>query len=250
MLSGFAQSVSRTKGSTARLLASLSTSTLHRRTLVSMASNSTSELAHEQRIAIEAVRRACLITQKVLHTSVSAVTKSDKSPVTVGDFSAQAIINAILARHFPQDKIVGEEDAEDLRSDDADKLELKKKVVALANEGLMAPGDEASPVALSDEQVLDAIDRGDCPGGIPGRMWTLDPIDGTKGFLRGGQYAVCLALIIDGTVRLGVMGCPNLPIDKAAAKPQEGNLDEVKTRTDLGVIFVVQQGTGAFQVSV
>ena len=43
-------------------------------------------------------------------------------------------------------------------------------------------------------------------------MWTLDPIDGTKGFLRGGQYAVCLALLINARVKLGVIGCPNLPL--------------------------------------
>jgi len=41
-------------------------------------------------------------------------------------------------------------------------------------------------------------------------FWTLDPIDGTLGFLRGGQYAVCLALIVDGKVKVGVLGCPNL----------------------------------------
>ena len=44
-----------------------------------------------------------------------------------------------------------------------------------------------------------------------GRYWTLDPIDGTKGFLRGDQYAIALALIDDGEVVLGVLGCPNLP---------------------------------------
>jgi 3'-phosphoadenosine 5'-phosphosulfate (PAPS) 3'-phosphatase len=27
------------------------------------------------------------------------------------------------------------------------------------------------------------------------RWWTLDPIDGTQGFLRRGQYAVALALM-------------------------------------------------------
>ena len=36
-------------------------------------------------------------------------------------------------------------------------------------------------------------------------------VDGTKGFLRGDQYAVALALIEDGEVVLGVLGCPNLP---------------------------------------
>ena len=202
------------------------------------------DLQKEQRVAIEAVRRASLITQKVMQSSISTLTKSDKSPVTVGDFSAQAIINSIIARHFPQDKIVGEEDADDLRTHGG-KRDLKDQVVRLANEGLLADGDDKLESALSEEEVLDAIDRGNCPGGVPGRVWTLDPIDGTKGFLRGGQYAVCLGLLIDGEVKLGVMGCPNLPVDKTAPKPKEGNIDEVQRRNDLGVIFVATHGQGA-----
>lgn len=209
---------------------------------------SSTDLQKEQRVAIEAVRRASLITQKVMQSSISTLTKSDKSPVTVGDFSAQAIINSIIARHFPQDKIVGEEDADDLRTHGG-KRDLKDQVVRLANEGLLADGDDKLESALSEEEVLDAIDRGNCPGGVPGRVWTLDPIDGTKGFLRGGQYAVCLGLLIDGEVKLGVMGCPNLPVDKTAPKPKEGNIDEVQRRNDLGVIFVATHGQGAHQRS-
>lgn len=53
----------------------------------------------------------------------------------------------------------------------------------------------------------------DVPAGS--RIWTLDPIDGTKGFLRGGQYAVCLGLLINNHVNLGVLGCPNLPFTEA-----------------------------------
>ena len=67
-------------------------------------------------------------------------------------------------------------------------------------------------------------------------MWTLDPIDGTKGFLRGGQYAVCVALIVDSQVQLGVIGCPNLPMD--ASKPHG----------PLGCLFVAVRGHGAEQV--
>lgn len=66
-------------------------------------------------------------------------------------------------------------------------------------------------------------------------MWALDPIDGTKGFLRGGQYAICLALIVDGQVQVGVIGCPNLPVtigDKSG--PQ-------------GVLFSAERGQGATQ---
>jgi 3'(2'), 5'-bisphosphate nucleotidase len=67
-------------------------------------------------------------------------------------------------------------------------------------------------------------------------MWTLDPIDGTKGFLRGEQYAVCLALIVDSQVEVGVIGCPNLPHDL------NGNLE------DKGVLFVAIKGQGVEQV--
>jgi 3'-phosphoadenosine 5'-phosphosulfate (PAPS) 3'-phosphatase len=39
----------------------------------------------------------------------------------------------------------------------------------------------------------------------------LDPIDGTRGFVGQRQYAVCLGMLQDGDVVLGVLGCPNLP---------------------------------------
>lgn len=66
-------------------------------------------------------------------------------------------------------------------------------------------------------------------------MWCLDPIDGTKGFLRGGQYAVCLALLIEGKVQLGVIACPNLPVN-----PQHPDGPK-------GVVFAAIKGQGAFQ---
>lgn len=68
-------------------------------------------------------------------------------------------------------------------------------------------------------------------------FWTLDPIDGTKGFLRGGQYAVCLALIVDSVVQLGVMGCPNLPLSSTDPDGEKGAL------------FVAVRGLGAEQVN-
>jgi HAL2 family 3'(2'),5'-bisphosphate nucleotidase len=42
------------------------------------------------------------------------------------------------------------------------------------------------------------------------RFWTLDPIDGTKGFMRGDQYATALALVVKGQVQVGALACPNL----------------------------------------
>ena len=51
-----------------------------------------------------AVRTACSITTKVFKTLTTAesVTKKDKSPVTIGDFSAQATINYILNKKRPR----------------------------------------------------------------------------------------------------------------------------------------------------
>lgn len=90
-------------------------------------------------------------------------------------------------------------------------------------------------------------------------MWTLDPIDGTKGFLRGGQYAVCLALLIDARVELGVIGCPNLPSipsrppssyqsTTTAATPDPDDAAASANSVGTGVLFVAVRGHGAHQL--
>ncbi|KAI8579175.1 hypothetical protein K450DRAFT_243123 [Umbelopsis ramanniana AG] len=188
-----------------------------------------SVLAAERKVAIQAVLQASKVCQSVFKNLVSGetITKNDKSPVTVADFSAQAVVNTYLGEHFPEDPIVGEEDSKDLR-DDAGKA-LREKVLELTN-GVFSESEK-----LSEDKLLEAIDRGNYAGGATGRHWALDPIDGTKGFLRGGQYAVCLALIVDGEVQLGVMGCPNLPVD--ASKPDGPR----------GSLFIAVKGQGAFQ---
>src|SRR5262249_18248056 len=66
------------------------------------------------------------------------------------------------------------------------------------------------------------------------RFWTLDPIDGTKGFLRGDQYAIALALLEKGQVQIGVLGCPNLNAD---ARPDFGCP---------GVVVAALRGRGAW----
>jgi 3'(2'), 5'-bisphosphate nucleotidase len=65
------------------------------------------------------------------------------------------------------------------------------------------------------------------------RFWTLDPIDGTKGFLRRQQYAIALALIEDGQVQVAAMACPALPLRLEAASGGTGTL------------FVAVRGQGA-----
>jgi len=62
--------------------------------------------------------------------------------------------------------------------------------------------------------------------------------------LRGGQYAVCLALMEDGDVKVGVLGCPNLPVDDAA--PLAADAGENQTDAEgKGVLISAVLGQGA-----
>lgn len=179
----------------------------------------------ERDIAIKAVLQACKLCQTVQANLVSeeSMAKKDKSPVTVADFGAQAVVSQALQAAFPNVPLVGEEDAAELRL--PENGELKDRVISNVN--------QINP-ELTEAQILEAIDYGTYEGGSTGRHWTLDPIDGTKGFLRLDQYAVALALIENGEVVLGVLGCPNLPIDGK-------NFDGPK-----GCLFIAAKGQGAY----
>jgi len=161
-----------------------------------------SDRIEELRVARAAVRAAARVCRAVQQTRIDADTieKQDKSPVTVADFAAQAIVCRAIQQAFPADRVVGEEDSKELRG--ADAAGPREAVIEQVRAEL---GSEASP-----DEVLGWIDRGGAAGDTA-RYWTLDPIDGTKGFLRGDQYAVALGLIEDGEAVLGVLGCPNLP---------------------------------------
>ncbi|KAL5555486.1 hypothetical protein UlMin_037722, partial [Ulmus minor] len=80
---------------------------------------------------------------------------------------------------------------------------------------------------LTKEHVLQAIDSGKSEGGSSGKHWVLDPIDGTKGFLRGDQYAIALVLLDKGKVVLGILACPNLSLASIGINNQDFSQNEV-----------------------
>ena len=176
---------------------------------------------HELSVAIAAVKRAAQVCQAVQRSIPSAMAKQDKSPVTIADFASQAVICQALGEAFPDDPVIGEEDSAELRLPE-NKAFLERVQTELGHVGLNASPDE----------ICRWIDRGGASSFGP-RFWTLDPIDGTKGFLRGEQYAVSLALIIDGKITVAILGCPNLPLE--AGGPADG-----------GSLFTAVRGRGAF----
>ncbi|MBL6960545.1 MAG: 3'(2'),5'-bisphosphate nucleotidase [Anaerolineales bacterium] len=162
--------------------------------------------------ALNAVQKASQLIQMVqTETAASALTKGDKSPVTVADFASQALVSYLLMVDFPDAVLVGEEASDALKEEGAE--HLLEQVTAYAARFI----PEAKPAS-----VCEWIDRGAADSA--NRFWTLDPIDGTKGFIRGDQYAVALALVEEGDVKIGVLGCPNLTDGFISEPGGEGSL--------------------------
>lgn len=170
--------------------------------------NQNAKYHRELEAAVDVVERACRIcvdVKKSLYSSEGRIVeKNDNTPVTVADFGVQALVSLELSKVFPSIPLVAEEDSDFVRSNN-----LVDSVVSVVT-------DKASSndKPLTNVDVLEAIDRGKNAivyGTRPATYWVLDPIDGTRGFLKGSEalYVVGLALVVEGDIVLGVMGCPN-----------------------------------------
>ncbi len=171
----------------------------------------------------EAMRVARLIQGRIQGTP--GLMKSDRSPVTVADFAVQALICLRLRAALGQFLLAGEESTGLLRS------EAGAAVTEAVAGAVRILWPDITPA-----EVLAAIDAGGHDASAPA-YWTLDPIDGTKGFLRGGQYAISLAFIERGRVKIGVLGCPNLSpdFDRPFADPDP-----------VGLLYYADLGGGAW----
>ncbi|HZW34415.1 MAG TPA: 3'(2'),5'-bisphosphate nucleotidase, partial [Isosphaeraceae bacterium] len=107
--------------------------------------------------------------------------------------------------------------------------------------------DSAVAVDLTAAEVCRWIDRGGTSQ-YHRRFWTLDPIDGTKGFLRGEQYAVALALIVDGQVEVAALACPSLVVSGKWQVASEAE-DRSPPHPAPGAVFFAARGQGAFAVA-
>lgn len=178
----------------------------------------------ELQIGLDAVRaaaRVCTSVQSKITPDV--LEKHDRSPVTVADFASQAAICRQIGDAFPKDPIIGEEDSASLHR--AENAAFLEQVL-----------DELRQIEIdaSAQQACAWIDRGAEKQFRP-RFWTLDPIDGTKGFLRKEQYAIALALLIEGRIEVAILGCPNL-----------GGLN----KNGVGTIFYALRGEGSWAIPI
>lgn len=148
--------------------------------------------------------------------SGESFSKSDSSPVTVADLSSQVVVALNLRKHYPEERLVAEETAEALLAE-----ESMLKTVQEIIEPLVGRRGKDEILACFEE----------FPEGE--RAWILDPIDGTKGFLRGDQFAIALALLEHKQLKFGLLGCPRL----SPAGAGHG----------VGVVGAAYRGKGAWQ---
>lgn len=186
-----------------------------------------SDHARLAEVGREAVVAASMVCKAVCNRrgEVAAIAKDDKSPVTVADFASQAVVCRILRDELGVEAMIAEEGSDYLR-DPGNKDELGQVLEAVRV--VWPEADEAA--------ILDAIDIGSREP--KGGFWTLDPIDGTKGFLRNQQFAVALGYIENGQPVVGVMGCPNLPVDMSLP------LDEPDEH---GCLYFAVRGDGVYE---
>ncbi|MCA9450570.1 MAG: 3'(2'),5'-bisphosphate nucleotidase, partial [Candidatus Omnitrophica bacterium] len=173
---------------------------------------------------LSALRRAMQGSREVQEQLCpsDALDKEDRSPVTVADLAVQIVISHALHEIDPDTPLVGEEDPSVFEGEGGSQLRTRLQGI-LREQGM----------GLDESELGEWLSYGSGKGGGSGAFWTLDPIDGTKGFLRHGQYALALARIEDGRVVQSFLGCPNL----ASAK----SLGE-------GSLFYAIRGGGAWEV--
>ncbi|XP_019257079.1 PREDICTED: PAP-specific phosphatase HAL2-like [Nicotiana attenuata] len=215
--------------------------------------------SEELNVAVRVVHMACALCQKVQKSLLSTTfdddvkSKDDDSLVTVADWSVQATVSWILSDAFGSENVsvVAEEDVQTLSKSDS--AGLLGKVISTVNECLAEAskyGLKSPDEALGPSEVLEAISRCNSSGGPLGRHWVLDPVDGTLGFVRGGQYAVALALIDNGEVVMGVLGCPNYHVkrDRLSNQKQNHIASDISMHSsdvlEVGCVMYTRKGTG------
>ncbi len=183
------------------------------------------ENSQELTTGLQAILMASRLCRRVRNDFAKTISiqKSDRTPVTVADYGAQAIICKMIRERFPKDSIVAEEDSKELRK--PTHSEILEQVTHFVNFFIpnSSPQEICSWIDFSSNSIAD-------------RFWTIDPIDGTKGYIRGDQYAIALALIENGMVQLGLLACPNLYVNKD------------KPEGERGCLFFAIRGGGAFQM--
>jgi 3'(2'), 5'-bisphosphate nucleotidase len=162
------------------------------------------------RSAARAAARLCIAVQREMLGAPEQMEKAGREPVTIADYGAQALILREIRARFPSDGAFAEERAADFASvaSQTQRDAVLRHVGAVAGQAVI-PKDIQTWLDFGRGQARD-------------RMWAVDPIDGTKGFLRNEQFAIAIALTVKGELTVAALACPMLPFDPPDAGAAPG----------------------------
>lgn len=187
---------------------------------------------------------AALLQDLIARDSEQQLTKPDKSPVTTADICVQAVIVDVLRSCIPtkQVRILAEEELDTLPAtilhSVVDKLNsflplsLLHMLVDHPRAASLVPQRPTNTSELSNEWTIESIlssfnetrlnaASSNCGGVVcdnhDNGWWQhvyfiIDPIDGTKGFIRQAQFAVGLGIVdaATGDILGSIIACPKL----------------------------------------
>ncbi len=165
-----------------------------------------------------------------LFATGSVIDKGVAGPATVADIASQVAATIVLRSALGNTvRIVAEESLEEVDALGGDAL-FALAAAAVGKAGI--PCD----IATAREALAASADN----GGL-GTFWAIDPLDGTKGYLRGGQFAIAIALVTDGRPVAGVLGLPRLAAIGNGTNAVSGGA---------GVLVAALVGRGAVQTMI
>lgn len=148
---------------------------------------------------IEAVELASKLCRHVQATYIEKGEKAGREPVTIADYGSQALICRAIQTAFPNDSILSEEAGQQFA--ELISPESQQKVLQMLGD---ITGDT---YAVPD--VVQLLDYG--KDHQSERVWVIDPIDGTKGFLNFRRYTIAVGCLESHQPVGGIMGCPGYP---------------------------------------
>lgn len=163
---------------------------------------------------LQAVRKALILCREVQHGALRGIDKTtpeEIEPVTIADYGAQAILGRAVEQFYPDDAVLAEESGEQFLT--LVSAEQRAMILSLLTKVL--------DMAVRQADVVRWLDYG--RGRKSARTWTIDPVDGTKGFIAMRHYATGVGLLIDGQPAGAVIGCPAFG-DGISGNDEEGML--------------------------
>jgi len=169
------------------------------------------QAARQAAALCRAVQQKHIVPALKAQSDEAVARKAGAEPVTIADYGSQAIICRAISLHYPGDAVIAEEGGQQFG--DLISAADQREIVSLISHVL---GE-----AVTVGQVVEWLDYGQDQEAE--RVWVIDPIDGTKGFIQLRHYVVAVgALNGDRHVIDGVMAAPGYDDQGALFYTQDG----------------------------